>query len=106
MPPSGAASADSATAFQDQNLAPLLFYSPCKAQAGNAGTDHQYVDFFGFHVLLIRGQYLWPAPDCRKMWAFSDSTYDDRQFFQLASLLKTQTSQKILEIQRTLAGFV
>jgi hypothetical protein len=40
------------------------------------------------------------------MWAFSDSTYDDRQFFQLASLLKTQTSQKILEIQRTLAGFV
>jgi hypothetical protein len=54
MPPGGAASADGTATFQDQDLAPVLFHRPRKAQAGNAGADHRYVNFSGLHVLLIR----------------------------------------------------
>lgn len=55
MPPGGAASANGATAFQDQDLAPVLLHGPREAQAGNADADHHDVNFSGLQVLPIRG---------------------------------------------------
>jgi hypothetical protein len=51
VPPGGAASADGATAFQDQDLAPVLLHGPREAQASNAGADHHYVNSSRLHVL-------------------------------------------------------